>query len=450
MKQKTKDKLIEHEYDQVIRSVSMRWGASKGVSFQTNGNAPPQNDEVALFTSSFAIQSLENFWYGMQIVPFQGGFPVNSGVGDSTTNIPPGITFSYYTLPGTPPFVANGGTTTPLPLDGVAPQGLSLSSTPISTTVPPLPAAGAVPLGFLDNTKFLALSTNSYAIVPGTETYTETTLSAQIHNADLNPFCVRDPQDDPRLATGGLVTYDPINLIYARVLFTNRSIYASYSILPTAARTVVVPPLHASFATMKKIGSRSSAFDQSTVGIGWTNTGIRWYVNRHLAYSVSNLGSRPPDYYATVTLENGGPDVSVVPVSVVVGLGTFTFLDWFRPNRADMCSPGSDPLVLLSSVPGFYRDPFTEVVNNSMIQASTNADFPALPASSFFDPTDLPQSRIFNSVNTSTTAASQGVTLHVRYLAVIRKFKENGSLDRLQLKPFLHPPPITCYTFTKE
>ncbi|AGO84162.1 hypothetical protein psal_cds_428 [Pandoravirus salinus] len=309
--------------------------------------------------------------------------------------------YYYFTVPGV--ITADDGVVTPAGPTG----GVRITSQPFTQSIPPVGVDGPVPTGTLDHPKFLVLSECAFPIAgpPDVETYFEIEAAALTQGTQNNPFgapFVTDPYDDLRLAASALVTIDLATFMVADMFLTNGGVYALYERLENG-RTP--GNNYASFTDAVKVATRdrvNPANDVVNVGIGWTSQAIRWYVNRREVRRVDRIGFRAPNYPQVVLIDRGGQDQLVVPQSVSVGLGTFTLLDAFRPNNfAGTYVPGltfNNPLVLLSSIPNLYRNPF-EV-------DPVTGEYVPLDPGDFVDPLDLSTSRIFG----------QGATLIVRYL----------------------------------
>lgn len=317
---------------------------------------------------------------------------------------PPPLNFYYYfTVPGV--ITADDGVVTPAGPTG----GVRITSQPFTQSIPPVGVDGPVPTGTLDHPKFLVLSECAFPIAgpPDVETYFEIEAAALTQGTQDNPFgapFVTDPYDDLRLAASVFVTIDLATFMVADMFLTNGGVYALYERLENG-RTE--GNNYASFTDAVKVATRdrvNPANDVVNIGIGWTSQAIRWYVNRREVRRIDRIGFRAPNYQQVVLIERGGQDQLVVPQSVSVGLGNFTLLDAFRPNNfAGTYVPGltfNNPLVLLSSVPDLYRNPF-EV-------DPVTGEYVPLDPGDFVDPLDLSTSRIFG----------QGATLIVRYLLV--------------------------------
>lgn len=314
---------------------------------------------------------------------------------------PAPLNFYYFSVPGV--ITANDGVVTPAGPTG----GVRIASQPFTQSIPPVGVNGPDPFGTLDHPKFLALSECAFPIAgpPDVETYFEIEAAAFTQNTQNNPFglpFVTDPYDDLRLAASALVTIDLNTLMVADMFLTNGGVYALYERLENA-RTP--GNNYASFTDAVKVATRdraNPANDVVNVGIGWTSQAIRWYVNRREVRRIDRIGFRAPNYPQVVLIDRGGEDQLVVPQSVSVGLGNFSLLDAFRPNNyAGVYVPGltfNNPLVLLSSVPDLYRNPFA-------VDPVTGEYVPLAPGD-FVDPLDLSTSRIFG----------QGATFIVRYL----------------------------------
>ncbi|WBR14729.1 Laminin g domain-containing protein [Pandoravirus kuranda] len=314
---------------------------------------------------------------------------------------PPPLNFYYFTVPGV--ITANDGVVTPAGPTG----GVRIASQPFTQSIPPVGVDGPVPFGTLDHPKFLALSECAFPIAgpPDVETYFEIEAAAFTQNTQNNPFglpFVADPYDDLRLAASALVTIDLNTFMVADMFLTNGGVYALYERLESGRTS---GNNYASFTDAVKVATRdraNPANDVVNVGIGWTSQAIRWYVNRREVRRVDRIGFRAPNYPQVVLIDRGGEDQLVVPQSVSVGLGNFSLLDAFRPNNyAGVYVPGltfNNPLVLLSSIPDLYRNPFA-------VDPLTGEYVPLAPGD-FVDPLDLSTSRIFG----------QGATFIVRYL----------------------------------
>jgi hypothetical protein len=312
------------------------------------------------------------------------------------------LQFYPFTVPGV--ITADDGVVTPA-VPGVG--GVQIASQPFTQSIPPVGVDGPVPTGTLDHPKFLALTQCAFPIVgtPEIETYFEVEAAAFTQGTQNNPFgapFVADPFDDLRLAASALVTIDLNTFMVADMFFTNGGVYALYERLESG-RTPTNN--YASFTDAVKVATRdrvNPANDVVNVGIGWTSQAIRWYVNRREVRRIDRIGFRAPNYQQVVLIDRGGQDQLVVPQSVSVGLGNFTLLDAFRPNNfAGTYVPGltfNNPLVLLSSIPGLYRNPF--------VVDPVTGEFVPLDPADFVDPLDLSESRIFG----------QGATFIVRYL----------------------------------
>nr|UDO47572.1 laminin g domain [Pandoravirus massiliensis] len=315
--------------------------------------------------------------------------------------IPAPLNFYYFTVPGV--ITANDGVATPAGPTG----GVRIASQPFTQSIPPVGVDGPVPFGTLDHPKFLALSECAFPIAgpPDVETYFEIEAAAFTQNTQNNPFglpFVTDPYDDLRLAASALVTIDLNTFMVADMFLTNGGVYALYERLESG-RTP--GNNYASFTDAVKVATRdraNPANDVVNVGIGWTSQAIRWYVNRREVRRIDRIGFRAPNYPQVVLIDRGGEDQLVVPQSVSVGLGNFSLLDAFRPNNyPGIYVPGltfNNPLVLLSSIPDLYRNPFA-------VDPVTGEYVPLVPGD-FVDPLDLSTSRIFG----------QGATFIVRYL----------------------------------
>ncbi|AVK74840.1 hypothetical protein pqer_cds_418 [Pandoravirus quercus] len=309
--------------------------------------------------------------------------------------------YYYFTVPGV--ITADDGVVTRAGPTG----GIRITSQPFTQSIPPVGVNGPVPTGTLDHPKFLVLSECAFPIAgpPDIETYFEIEAAALMQGTQNNPFgvpFVTDPYDDLRLAASAFVTIDLATFMVADMFITNGGVYALYERLENG-RTE--GNNYASFTDAVKVATRdraNPANDVVNIGIGWTSQAIRWYVNRREVRRVDRIGFRAPNYQQVVLIDRGGQDQLVVPQSVSVGLGTFTLLDAFRPNNfAGTYVPGltfNNPLVLLSSVPDLYRNPFE-------VDPVTGEYVPLVPGD-FVDPLDLSTSRIFG----------QGATLIVRYL----------------------------------
>ncbi|AVK77029.1 hypothetical protein pmac_cds_341 [Pandoravirus macleodensis] len=314
---------------------------------------------------------------------------------------PTPLNFYYFSVPGI--ITADDGVVTPAGPTG----GVRIASQPFTQSIPPVGVDGPDPFGTLDHPKFLALSECAFPIAgpPDVETYFEIEAAAFTQNTQNNPFglpFVTDPYDDLRLAGSALVTIDLNTFMVADMFLTNGGVYALYERLESG-RTP--GNNYASFTDAVKVATRdraNPANDVVNVGIGWTSQAIRWYVNRREVRRIDRIGFRAPNYPQVVLIDRGGEDQLVVPQSVSVGLGNFSLLDAFRPNNyPGIYVPGltfNNPLVLLSSIPDLYRNPFA-------VDPVTGEYVPLAPGD-FVDPLDLSTSRIFG----------QGATFIVRYL----------------------------------
>ena len=149
-----------------------------------------------------------------------------------------------------------------------------------------------------------------------------------------------------------------------------------------------------------------------TLGIGWTETKITWYLPGMQVYQVDRIGSRPPNHQHSVLIDRNGFDTLVRPTRVRVGFGILTLLDGWDPNRPEWNQqPISKPLVYLSNVPNLYANPFV-----TLPTPSKYGPFATLTQDDFVDSNSLSTSRIFNNQGIRGTINTQGVKMHINYL----------------------------------
>lgn len=280
------------------------------------------------------------------------------------------------------------------------PDFVELRSMPFINTVPPAGQTyddccyGPSSDGYKDHYKFVVLSEYAFRASSAFEMYFSASVSVITERTEEHPFRhhaseVRDPQDDFRLATAGVALIDPETGVFAKLVMTNKSIYALYGVSPGQ-------PTGASFMSAVRIGTRDErcpAEDFHDVGIGY-DAGrhmMRWYLNGNEAWRVLQIGHRPADIRAEMVLDDGRSHCSVAPKQLCISFGTYTFLDAHRTDGG-----WSRPLVRLIGGYGAYAHPRqVDPVTSEPICDET-----------FVDDNCSPDHRLWG----------QGATLRMRYL----------------------------------
>jgi len=339
-------------------------------------------------------------------------------------------------------------------------DGLNLDSKVFTTTMP------QGPLGRLDYFK-LGLTFKPIPINPTGTTFFEACLSGKQHFSHLDPdtSCVITPvcgqtnsvlfppifnsrvknaKADPRLATSGVLMYDPDNDFVTGVLLTDHMIYAVYGILGLQpieqavgtgssslpkdrklpfSNTTVLPrdcactPLVARInrrvhLTLEPLATRESHhpindFRQIGIGINPGQDSLSWFINGQQTLLHHGIGRPGPIPHRVLNMQAGQTMTSLVPTRFQPILFTGSMLDLAMPDNymgdhtldsTSLTNLNQSHLVALEC-PDQY----------SNVQASTDGTYAQLDAMAFAAPGDGVQYRLFG----------QGASMTIKYLAIL-------------------------------
>lgn len=209
--------------------------------------------------------------------------------------------------------------------------------------------------GGLDHVKWLAYtnrqSTNG---VPGYDAISDQELSggARVSGRTFgtkgHPFrrAVKNPNDDPRLATFALNTIDFESWMVFDFFVTNERIYAVYERLPFGRAQL---GNYAAFTYQIPLKKREPG-DWNDLRIAYDRSAgiVRWIVDGKEKFRVDRIGHHLDDR-KHLTIDHGGAEETVEPRQLDFGMGMFTLLDGDLPS-------GKAP-VRLSNAQDFYFDP---------------------------------------------------------------------------------------------
>ena len=225
--------------------------------------------------------------------------------------------------------------------------------------------------GSIDHTKWLVYANKFNGSYPGWQTQNgeELVLSARIggrtFGTEENPFgsAVADDDDDLRLASTAMSTADFETYTIFSFFMTNKRLYVWYERLPFlksptydyAAFNYGIPVANRKPDDMHNL---SVAFDKQ-------RGTVRWLVEGTEVFKVTQIGHRLPSSTYMYT-DHGGPDETVSPKQLALGMGSFSLLDGYRPN------PTGKALVHLFTYP--YVKPGTTSTLHFVDEASLLAN----------------------------------------------------------------------------
>jgi hypothetical protein len=206
--------------------------------------------------------------------------------------------------------------------------------------------------GTIDHTKWLVYANKFNGSYPGwkAELGEELVLGARIggrtFGTDDNPFgaAVPDDDDDLRLASTAMSTADFETYTIFSFFMTNKRLYVWYERLPFLKSATYD---YAAFNYGIPVANRSPGdFHNLAVAFNKQRGTVRWLVEGVEVFKVTQIGRRLPSSTYLYT-DHGGPDETVSPNQLALGMGSFSLLDGYRPN------PTGKGLVHLFTYPYF-------------------------------------------------------------------------------------------------
>ncbi|WP_432020718.1 DUF6081 family protein [Streptomyces sp. 1222.5] len=209
-----------------------------------------------------------------------------------------------------------------------------------------------------------------------------TTLAVSAYGMEDHPFgaAVTDPQADPRLGCGSMITADVETASIFGFFVTNTRIYANYERLRLPGTT------YAAYTYAVPVAGRSPGdLDTLRITLDRARATVVWAVNGRQVLAVDRIGHPVLDR-AHLLLDHAGEPEDVAPRQLISGIGMFTLLD----GSLDADGTG---LVRIDSAPSHYVNP------------RSGEPWPQ----KFLDEQSTPDSRLWG----------QGVALNVREVSVV-------------------------------
>lgn len=191
--------------------------------------------------------------------------------------------------------------------------------------------------GLNDHVKCLAVAKKTYKLCDEEIVYEGCISAVQIINSERIPeeykSRIRNIREDYRLCSSGLMVYDEDNMLTVKILLTDQWIYGYYEIRPTYKPNWcgMMSTLgdYAAFTSIIPLTKRDE--NHMLVGIGISNSQIKFYVNKMELYRVPIIGLRQEDKYQVCDF--GGIETSLKPGRLVFGFGNFSYIDHNIPNN---------------------------------------------------------------------------------------------------------------------
>lgn len=159
--------------------------------------------------------------------------------------------------------------------------------------------------------------------------YIETEISTEqifdVYESFPSIYCkrIRNIQEDPRLASSGIMIYDPIFHMYYGFLCTNKALYALYGRMKSEMNTIGFADLIYLENIEKNINLK--------LGFLIKNNTISFLVNKSRMLKINFPGHRLNEMYRF--LEYGGISEDVKSNEFLFCMGTFSFLDACLPKN---------------------------------------------------------------------------------------------------------------------
>ncbi|MEU3341337.1 DUF6081 family protein [Streptomyces sp. NPDC006668] len=173
-----------------------------------------------------------------------------------------------------------------------------------------------------------------------------TTLAVSTYGSEDHPFggAVDDPQADPRLACGSMITADVETASIFGFFVTNTRVYANYE------RLRIPGTSYAAYTYAVPVAERAPGdLDTLRITLDRARSTVTWAVNGTEVLAVDRIGHPVLDR-AHQLLDHAGEPENVMPRQLTTGVGMFTLLD-------GALGADSAGLVRIDSAPSHYVDP---------------------------------------------------------------------------------------------
>lgn len=208
-------------------------------------------------------------------------------------------------------------------------NGLTVNSNPFTTTVP----QGN------EHPKWLRYWNTPFTLSDDYEIYYETEIAVKQYvdvNTLPNEFKarIRSIDEDIRLCSGAINTLDPVTWSVCDIFLSNEKIYCFVERLPFGQAS---PPNNATsyagysncVAVVKRAGDPYNDFVK--IAIGLKKSGVSYYINDVLVFTVPRYGTRQLDQYRLLDHQGIAEEIQVN--SSFLGFGTFSLLDMQLPDN---------------------------------------------------------------------------------------------------------------------
>jgi hypothetical protein len=156
---------------------------------------------------------------------------------------------------------------------------------------------------------------------PGELLTARTELTAQFMATERHPFgeSVTDPDSDLRLGMAGMICVDMESGLVFDFILTQRRIYALYERLPRPNR------IHATFSYAVPVATREpDEYHSFEVALDPAAGEVSWWLDGARVLEVDRLGHRALNERHLKKSDDAGPEETVVPRQLALGLGLFT------------------------------------------------------------------------------------------------------------------------------